>query len=394
VWVKRILSATLASCAIVASVPGTAGAAGAPSGPPVEVPAILPLTGPAAFYGASLQQGLQAFQKYVNAQGGIQGRPLAFTVSDDQANPQLAIQLLNAAIAKHAPVVLGGGFSASCKAMAPLVEKNGPVLYCFSPAVRPAHESYVFSGNIHPADLYAASLRFFKSRGWNRIALLVATDASGQEVDANLNSLLSRPALHGLQIVAHEHFSPSDAVLNAQVAKIEAAKPDAMIIWAATGIEKAFRALKEAGSKIPVATSNSIMLYSAMKEYGNILPDQLYFAIGKWAAYDALGNGPVKDATKAYYTAFQSQGIQPDQGQDVAWDPALIVVDALRHLGPNASAKQVHDYIEQLHGLAGTNGYYDFRTGDQRGLNPNDTIVVEWNRAKKTWTSPATVAGR
>ena len=29
----------------------------------------------------------------------------------------------------------------------------------------------------------------------------------------------------------------------------------------------------------------------------------------------------------------------------LAWDPVLILVDALRHVGPNASAQQVRDYI-------------------------------------------------
>lgn len=384
-WVKRIVPVLVASLLLTGT---AASAAPAPSGAPVEIPAFVPLTGPAAFYGASLQQGLQVFEKHVNATGGVNGRPLHFQIADDQANPQIAIQLLNNAIAKHAQVVLGGGFSATCKAMAPIVEKSGPVLYCMSPAVRPARGGYVFSGNIHPIDLVAAELRFFKQQGWKRVALLIGTDASGQEVDANLPSLLAQPANRGLQIVAHEHFSSNDAVLSAQVAKIQAAKPDAMIVWASTGIEKSFRALKEAGAKIPLATSNSLMIYSAMKEYKSILPDRLYFAIGKWAAYDALGAGPVKQATKTYYDAFHAIGVKPDQGQDVAWDPPLVITDALRHLGPNATAKQIHDYIENLHGFAGTNGYYDFRTGDQRGLNPNDTIVVEWNPAKQTWTAP------
>jgi branched-chain amino acid transport system substrate-binding protein len=392
-WAKRHLT-RLAALTALFGLLSSGPLAAATSGTPVEIPALLPLTGPAAFYGAALQQGLQTLERHVNASGGVAGRPVHFQVYDDQADPQTSVQLLNAVRAKGAQVVLGGGFSAECKAMAPIVEKTGPVLYCLSPAVRPARESYVFTGNIHPVDLCAASLRFFKSQGWKRVALLIATDASGQEVDANLQQLLNQPGSRGVEIVAHEHFTPSDVVLNAQIARIEAAKPDAMIIWAGTGIEKAFRALKQAGSHIPVATSNSIMLYTAMKQYADILPDRLYFAVGKWAAYNTIGNGPVKDATKAYYDAFAQAGVHPDQGQNVAWDPPLIVVDALRHLGPDAKAAQIHDYIEQLHGFAGTNGYYDFRTGDQRGLNPNDTIVVEWNAARKTWTSPSAVATR
>ena len=46
----------------------------------------------------------------------------------------------------------------------------------------------------------------------------------------------------------------------------------------------------------------------------------------------------------------------------------MIVVDALRHLAPNASAAQVRDYILQLKGYAGINGLYDFEAVPQRGL--------------------------
>ena len=61
---------------------------------------------------------------------------------------------------------------------------------------------------------------------------------------------------------------------------------------------------------------------------------------------------------------------------------AMIVVDALRHLGPQATAKSVRDYILQLHDFAGVNGLYDFRRGDQRGIDPQSSVVVRWDQSK------------
>jgi hypothetical protein len=61
----------------------------------------------------------------------------------------------------------------------------------------------------------------------------------------------------------------------------------------------------------------------------------------------------------------------------------MIVVDALRHLGADASAQQIHDYIEGLHGWAGIDGFYDFRGGDQRGLGENAAVLYGWDRTKK-----------
>ena len=58
----------------------------------------------------------------------------------------------------------------------------------------------------------------------------------------------------------------------------------------------------------------------------------------------------------------------------------MIVIDALRHLGTKATATQVRDYIEKLHDFAGVNGMYDFRRGDQRGLDPDSSVMVVWDK--------------
>jgi branched-chain amino acid transport system substrate-binding protein len=354
-----------------------------PSGAPVVVTAIFPLTGPGALIGTSQQQGLRVLEQLVNATGGIRNRPLHFAYLDDQTNPQIAVQLYNQVVAQGAQVVLGGTFSANCKATMPLVSASGPVLYCMTPAVHPVRGSYVFSSNIHPVDLSDATFRYFQSRGWTNIALLMSTDASAAEVVAGVDRLMAKyPKLH---LVAYERFSPADQSVSAQITKIEAAHPQAMLIWAGTGIPVTFHGLSDAGNKLPIATSNSIMLYSAMDQFKSILPDELYFAAPKWAAYPAVSAGPVRDALTTYFNAFMAAGIKPDMGQDTAWDPALIVVTALRALGPDAKAAQIHDFIENLHDFAGANGYYDFRTGDQRGLTGNDVVMARWDPAAHTW---------
>jgi len=355
------------------------------SGAPVELTAILPLTGPGALLGASQQQGLQVLEKYVNDGGGIQKRPLHINFLDDQTNPQVAVQLFTGVAAKGAQAVIAGSFSGMCKAIMPLAQDKGPFTYCLSPAVRPPRGSMVFSSNIHPVDLSDASLRYFSQRGWTNIALLMSTDASGQEVESGLAGLLAKyPKLH---VVAHERFNPADVSASAQISKIEAAHPQAMLIWSGSGIPTTFHALHDIGSKIPIATSNSLMLYTAMQQFDSILPAQLYFAAPKWAAYSKVGAGPVRDALTTYFAAFKASGVPPDMGQDTAWDPALIIVAALRTLGPDAKAAQIRDYVEGLHGFAGANGFYDFRTGDQRGLNPNDTSIATWSESKHTWVA-------
>jgi branched-chain amino acid transport system substrate-binding protein len=63
----------------------------------------------------------------------------------------------------------------------------------------------------------------------------------------------------------------------------------------------------------------------------------------------------------------------------------LIVIDALQHLGPNATAQQVRDYIGALKGFAGINGIYDFPKNPQRGLDVQAAIVTLWSQTAQTW---------
>ncbi len=70
----------------------------------------------------------------------------------------------------------------------------------------------------------------------------------------------------------------------------------------------------------------------------------------------------------------------------------MIVIDAFKHLGTDATGKQIHDYIESLHGYAGINGIIDFRDGSQRGLAGSSAIVVQWSPAKTDWI-PVSAAG-
>jgi branched-chain amino acid transport system substrate-binding protein len=90
----------------LAAIAGSGVPAGAQS-VPYTLPVILPMTGQAAFSGQAESQSLAAYEKYVNANGGVRGVPIHFDIHDDQTSPQVALQLANAEIAQHVPVIFG-----------------------------------------------------------------------------------------------------------------------------------------------------------------------------------------------------------------------------------------------------------------------------------------------
>lgn len=366
---------------VVAPVPSVAG----PSTPPYEINTILPLTGGAAFLGQPQALALQVLERVVNARGGIQGRPIHFAIQDDQTSPQVGVQLANQVIAKGAPLIVGSSLVAICRAMAPLM-KDGPVMYCLSPGIHPDEGSYVFTASVSTRDLTQATIRFFRGRGWTHIALLVSTDATGQDAEEGILAAVAQPQNQDVQIVAREHFNPQDVSVAAQIARIAAAQPQALIAWS-TGapIGTVFKAIAQSELGIPVATTNGNQTYAQMQQYASFLPPELYFPTSMWPAYQALPPGRVKQAQKAFFDALHAANTKPDLGASIAWDPAQIVVDALRHLGTEATATQIRDYIAHLRGIAGISGIYDFKTTPQRGLGLQDAIVTRWNSGTQTW---------
>jgi branched-chain amino acid transport system substrate-binding protein len=99
-------------------------------------------------------------------------------------------------------------------------------------------------------------------------------------------------------------------------------------------------------------------------------------------AREAIGKGPLRSEIENFYAAFKAAGVSPTPDSGQAWDPALIVLTGLRKLGPSATAAQLRDWIANLHGFAGSSGFYDFRSNDQHGLDSDAVIFVQWDPKK------------
>lgn len=370
-------------------------AGGRPAGAadPFEINVITPLSGIGAFIGKNEAAALALVEKNVNAAGGVRGRPIHFVVQDDQSNPQVAVELLNGVIAKHVPIVLGSTLAAMCGAMLPLL-KDGPVDYCFSSAIYPPAGSYMFSGNVSTKDMLAVNLRYFRERGWKKLALITTTDASGQDGDRSIDLDLAAPENKGLSLVAHEHFNGGDVGVDAQMARIKDSGAQALIIYAAgTPLGTVLHGAINVGLDIPVSTTTANLSYAEMKQFSAILPKELYFTGPPGVAPDALPKGALKDAARAFADSANAAGLHADIGLLAAWDPGLLTVAALKKLGFGVTAQQMHDYIENLHGWAGAYGVYDFRDGSQRGLSARDEIVVRWDPAKDYWVAVSKLGG-
>jgi branched-chain amino acid transport system substrate-binding protein len=348
---------------------------------PYEINVILALTGPAAFIGKAELQSLQLVEALVNKGGGIDGRPVKFVVVDDTSNAAVTVQLTNGLIAKNVPVILGPTFTATCLSVGPLV-KTGPVDYCFSPAISPPAGSYQYSATAPTHDDAIAIVRYYREHGWTKIALIATTDASGQQFAGALDDALKLPENKAMTLVARENFAPTDLSAAALAERIKAANPQAMIAWAAgTPTGTILRGMHDVGLDIPTTAGNGNMIQAQLAQYAAFLPKELYFPGRRSLVYDPTAPAPVRTASQAFFAAFKSIDAKPNLASTLSWDPALIVIDGLKRLGTNATAAQLNDYIQHLDNWAGINGFYNFRTGNQRGLGLDAVIMDRWDPA-------------
>ncbi len=366
-------------------------AAGAQS---YDIDVVLPLTGPGAFLGQGERQSLQLVEKSVNASGGIKGQELHFVFHDDQSSPQVGVQLASEVVAKQPAVLLGSSLVAICRAIVPLA-KNGPVEYCFSPGLHPDSGSYAFTASVSTLDLADAVMRYFRRKGWTRVALMVSSDATGQDAEDGLKQVLARPENKSMQVVTTQHFNITDVSVSAQIENVKAADPQCFIAWS-TGspIATIFRAMLQAGLDVPTATTDGNMTYAQMNQYADFLPRQLYIPSGEYAAGDAAFLPPaVRQANATLYRLYAELGAKPDEPAELAWEPAMLVVHALRTLGPQASAAQIRDFLVHLKDYAGVDGIYDFEKVPQRGLDVSNAVVTRWSKEANTWQVVSKPAG-
>ena len=226
--IGRKLAGLAASALLLAG--GTAAAAD-----PVTLGAIEDLTGPASRYGVPIRNGFELALDEINAHGGVlKGRRLAIIFKDSVGNKDLAVQAAEALIAEDkVPLLLGPTLSTEMLAVGPVANgRHVPILGTSTTAAGiTAIGPYVFrtalpETDVLPVVLSAAQRRF----GIRKVAVLYGDDdaftRSGYEV---IKTALTKL---GVETVATETFATRDTDFSAQMTRIKALGPDAVVVSA------------------------------------------------------------------------------------------------------------------------------------------------------------------
>lgn len=235
------------------------GACKAPeAGPaPIKIGSYGPLSGPAAAWGVMLR-GMEAYFDFVNAEGGVHGRKLAFVYRDDQYNPAKTPLAVRDLVEREGVFAIVGGIgTANGRAVADyLAEREVPFFTPASgaslftepprPNIYSVYPRYDTEGRIIGRHL-AASL------GLLRVAVLRQDDDFGAQGAAGLAAGL---AAHGGELILEVSCLASDVDVSGQVSRIIAARPDALVLFTAPRqAVLAVQRLHARGAKPQIVTS-------------------------------------------------------------------------------------------------------------------------------------------
>jgi branched-chain amino acid transport system substrate-binding protein len=352
----------------------------AQAGEPYEIHVIATITGPSAFVGQYMKLNFEAFEDWVNQSGGIGGRPLHFVYGDNQSQPQISVQLATEVLASHPAAMMVTGPVANCAAVVPLLA-DGPVTWCNSPALHPKPDTYALASGPDTLDGVNAVLRYYRMKGWTKIGILNSTDVTGQDADRAIEADMKLPDNAPMQIVAYEHFNPSDLTVSAQIERIKAGGAQALIAWT-TGSPAAtvFKGMIQSGLDVPVAPTGGNQVFQQLAQYESFLPKGLVLSSALFPPHEGLLtlDPRVEKTQHEMYAILAKHGLKADNNTADTWDAALITVAGLRALGPDATAAQLRQWILALKDFPGINGLYDFTQFPDRGLSHNTSALVRY----------------
>jgi len=187
----------------------------------VRIGALLALTGSAANYGRSLRNGIEIAKDEINAQGGINGKPLEVIYEDSQGDAKTGLSGFSKLInVDRVPVVIGS-ISSVILAVAPVADRNQVVLInssAISPKIAERATDFLFSimvSGAQEAQFFASY--YVKTHPRDPIAVLYSNNSSGIDTkDALIRDLTAA----GVKVAIIEGYELNMTDFRTTLAKI------------------------------------------------------------------------------------------------------------------------------------------------------------------------------
>ena len=192
------------------------------------------LSGGAAQYGAAIRNGFQLAAEQINAAGGVNGDKIQLVIEDEQGKKEEAINVFKKLVFQDKVLMIfGPTLSNSAQAANPIAQASKTVVFGTSNTADGITSigDYVFRNSVTEADVLPETLKMAIRKGnIKKVAVLYGNDdvftKSGYD---NFKKAL---ADLNLPVTTTETFAKGDVDFKAQLTKIKAGNPDAIVVSA------------------------------------------------------------------------------------------------------------------------------------------------------------------
>ena len=338
------------------------------------------LTGPAAKYGVAIKNGFTLASEEINAKGGVNGDKLALVIEDEQGKKEEAINVFKKLICQDKVLaVFGPTLSNSAFAADPIANAAKVVVFGTSNTADgiTAMGPFTFRNSVMEADVLPVTVKAaVKHFGIKKVAVIYGNDdaftKSGYDV---FKATLEQQKI---PVTTTEAYAKGDVDLKAQLTKIKAGNPDAIVC----------SCLAEEAANIILQTRALGMKQPFIG--GNGLNSPKLFEIAKDAGDNTLMGSPWSaenqtPANKAFIAAYKAKfGSDPDQFAAQAYDAMYIMADAIKSVKLSGNLAKDRDAVRAALPavkIDGATGKFAFRAapavaGKQVGFDADQEAIV------------------
>lgn len=295
-----------------------------------------PQTGPVAIHDG-VRKGIDSYFKYVNENGGVNGRKLKLIAYDDQYQPAKTVQLAKRLVEDDKVFAMVGnvGTGPNLAVKDYLVEKGIPMVMTGTGnngITRPPLPNYMGSDVIN----YSIEGQIFlhyavEELGAKKLAISYQNDDYGKENLQTIKDALKK--YPGVEIVEEVSFLPTDTEFSSQAQKINEANPDTIIHFSVPGpaanMKKALHKIGVNANFIvaSVAGSDSNVIDLAGKEVWEGTYTGATIPLPEVAADD--------EQMQTFLERFKADYPKApiDGNSQVGWGAAEVLVEAIKRTG-------------------------------------------------------------
>ena len=229
---------------------------------PVKIGAFGPMSGNAAAQGQSIRESVEMVVNIKNAAGGVIGRPIELVIGDDAGKPEEAAVVARRFATRDQVTLAIGSVSSPASLAAAQVfrEEELPQIVVSGTAQRITTQGneWVFRSAVPDRKLVGDMVEFINERMSNlkRFGFLYVNDDFGK---GGFDAFVDAGKKYGMSISAEERYSRGDLDFTAQLTRIRASNPDALMEWSRyTEGALIHRQIKQMGWELPRFGSDGI----------------------------------------------------------------------------------------------------------------------------------------